>query len=1430
VLAALVIKAGSPLTVEQLAVALWGDQVPPSATKVVQGAVMRLRRVVGQAPIETTAAGYRLVPELVDVDVTEFEGLVAQGRQRLALGDGGAAIASYEQALSLWRGAPLPELQDWDEGRAEAARLVEVRESAEEEYVESLLMSGRMNDAVADARRLASRAVYREHRWALYALALYRTGRQREALEVLRRARTTMREELGLDPGQELADLESAILRQDPALTEAPAIGQPSAVCPYPGLRAFDVDHAELFSGREAEIDDCLARLDDFGFLLVAGASGSGKSSLVRAGLVTALRAGGREVVLVTPGAAPEANLTATLAAGPENAILVVDQLEEAFASAGTPDIAPFLSRLSGLVESGRTVVATVRADYLASLSYDPAFARQAERALLLLAPMTEESLRLAIEEPARRSGLRLEQGLVDLLVRDVLGEAGGLPLLSHALAETWARREGALLTVEGYRATGGIYGAVAQSAERLYESLPASDRESLRSVMHRLVTPAPTGDPVAARVPTRVFSGTTDAPRVLDLLVRARLVTTYADTAAIAHESLVRAWPRLRSWLDEDVEGQRTLAHLQVAADAWDRAGRPPDELYRGARLQTALEWRDRSHPVLAQSERDFLDGSVAHEQDEQRARARQLQAQTRTNRQLRFALVGVVVLLAASLVGGSLAAVNGQRAQESAESARASATESRAGRLAFASQSEPRLDTSLLLARQAVSMSSRPSLHGNLLAALVGRSVLSSVRTPITVPPRTRDSTFSADGTRALVEGESSSPGRPLNLYLLDTSDGEVITGLPLASSRHDPGHWPWVAGFLEGGRVAAVMRDAATSPNEEREIALFDAETGADHAPARLVPGSVSGDFFRQDRLTITPDGRTLTSVLDRTLRIWRRTTSGWAGPRQVPLPAFPPSITGEDIPAATRFSTDGRVVAIMMEYQGPSPVSPPHVAFVLDLATGRSLSPTVKNPADIALSPDGRTLAAALQTGDVILQPVGAGTGVTVRIPTGSNPNAVAFSGDGKRLAVGYDDGGVAVYQVNPLREVLRIPQTGVPARFVSLPSDGRRVLTVDDEGRITAYSLEGASSIMATATTAPVDHLSAGPKGTIVAAGFHDGRVAVFDQRTLARQRDLWLGPYPEPDGTFDPPLHRRVTALAVTPDGTAVIAADRVGHLRMWSVADGRVLWARDDVPASWIAVSPDGRYLATSEFTQDANDEQEAVHPDSSPVATAVRVWDLTHRDSPVFTDSLEEFLDFDGHTPKPQVITFSPDSSKLAAAWSGDLVLVYDVRTGKRILTQSFDLDNAFSVASLTFTPDSNRLLVHRNTGEVFATELRTGRTARVTQTSTTAGYSALAYSGDGQLLFAFPGTTESVLSIWDAQTYAPVVTDLTFATTDGGGALAPTEDGHLFIGTANGIQRLDLDLEHWKTAACALAGRPLTRQEWASYLPGTPYQPAC
>lgn len=653
VLGALALAGGDPVPTARLADALWGAVPPASAAKVVQGCVARLRRALGPAALRTTSAGYRLVVPDDEVDVRRFEALLRRAR---ALSDEpDRAVAVYEQALALWRGPALADLDRWEPARAEAARLEELRREALEEALAARLVLGQVD--VGRARALVAEEPLREHRWALLARSLYRTGRQAEALAALRRARALLRDELGVDPGPELVDVERSVLQHDPRLVDVavPSPRPPSDACPYKGLTSYGPEDAAWFFGREDDVAECLRVLRSCPVLAVVGPSGCGKSSLVRAGVVPALRAPEAPQV-ITPGPDPRTRLTAAVAGLRPGAVLVVDQLEELFVA--PPAVArEVLDQLARCAEAGTPLVVTLRSDHLAGLSLSPPLARLAELGVHLLAPLTGPWLRAAVERPAELAGLRLEAGLADLVVAEADDEPGALPLLSHALAETWRRREGRVLTVEGYRSAGGILGAVAQSAERLHESLTPEQRDVLRALVLRLVTEAPDGGLVAVRVPWERLGGHPGRLDVVELLARARLVTTDEVGVVLAHEAVLRAWPRLRSWLDDDVAGRRRLRHLAVAAEDWRAAGRPDSELYRGGRLEDVLVWRAGEAPDLTPVEHEFLDVAAARAEAEAAEAARRLAAEATRGRRLRLALTGTAAGLVLAVGAGGLA-----------------------------------------------------------------------------------------------------------------------------------------------------------------------------------------------------------------------------------------------------------------------------------------------------------------------------------------------------------------------------------------------------------------------------------------------------------------------------------------------------------------------------------------------------------------------------------------------------------------------------------------------------------------------------------------------------------------------------------------------------------------------------------------------------
>ena len=1444
ILSALCVQPGHAVAAETLADALWGEAPPKSWGKIVQGSVMRLRRAVGSATIETTAGGYRIVLPDGQLDTVEFERLVSRGRSFLALHEPERAASTFERALALWRGAPFPELAEWEQARSEGGRLLEVRRAVEEDLVEAHLAAGRAGDAVAEARPLVAREPYRERRWALLATALYRTGRQGEALEVLRRASRTVRDELGLDPGPELVRLEQRILQQDPSLMDVPnRIGGSSATCPYRGLRPFEAQDADFYFGRAGVVAEAVRRLGEFPLLLVVGPSGSGKSSFVRAGIVPAMARAGHPASVLVPGPNPPAALTTAVAALRRDGLLVVDQLEEAFAGdIGRGAGREFLDQIAALAEHGTRVVATLRADYLGWLAESPALSRLVEHGLLLLTSLTDDELRSAIEEPAGLVGLMLEPGLVDLLLRDVADAPGGLPLLSHALAETWEQREGSVLTVEGYRSTGGIRSAVANSAERLYESLTSSDRDLLRSVMQRLVAPAPAGEPVAARVPTRVFAGTPQAARLLDLLVRSRLVTVSQDTATIAHESLVRAWPRLRTWLDEDLEGQRILAHLQATADTWDFLGRPDDELYRGARLAAAQEWRQRARPVLAPAEESFLAAALARADDERLRRERDHALQVRRNRQLRGALAAVAALLVIALAAGTLAGLNSRAARTEAaratsEAARAdqAALDAIAARLAETALSGPNPGLSLLLARQAVALSETSTTQGALLTGLMNAQGLVGLAQSKWGPSTdTFDHAFSPDGdvllhlnSRWELDTLNTTTGISLHGALASTQWG-------LAASQTNWSGYP--TGLIEDGRVAVLSQElrstTATPGRQDNPIALLqvDVRTGDPAGTPQEVPGAVDiyGDAVTDhaDRLRISPDGRTLVSVLDGRVRIWHRSGERWTGPRSVPIPGLGRQDAARSRLVGATFSVSGTHASVLFDV-GPAAADQGTGGVVVDLDRARLLGPRYLPDgrgalSHMALSPDGTKVLVGDSEGAVLVRDV-ADDQVLSALPGGSTATVVAWSSDGRRVAIGRLDGTSEVFSVEPLQ---RIMTSAGSDRVSALAFVGEQGLVRESiTGSIARYDLGALSPVATKVSTAPSHALATA--GGLVASGGDDGRITIRDQRTLEQLgAALSLGPYSSRLDAGATAAGRRVTALALLPDGSGVIAADRSGHLRMWSLPERELLWSRDDVPTSWLAVSPDGRYLATVGTAREGGAAQ------SDPVTSSLTVWDLAthevHLSEELNNMSLEPQRGVNQTAilvPTPRSVVFSPDSTRVAIAYLDGFVMIYDLALRRR--TEML-LTFQTAPSSIAFSPDGSRLLA-ASPDYLRVWDAATGEHLTRTFVPAMRDLTRIAYTDDGKwLVISHPRH----LTVLDGRTLDVAVANVPLPTAGSTDAfpVAAGQDHHLLVGTGQLLASIDMDPETWKAAACQVVDRTLTRDEWDRFLPSMPYAPAC
>lgn len=1239
----------------------------------------------------------------------------------------------------------------------------------------------------------------------------------------------------------------------------------PGGVCPYRGLASYRREDARWFFGRERSTDALVTQLGAVagtgGLVMLVGASGAGKSSLLNAGLVPALRDGAlggddgdesgraREVVQLVPGGDPLAELSRCIpelaplvsaltppgedsprpetggsdtacsgAPGPSpgrgpapqepggppatesgappfadavraavaawarreapsgaRPVVIVDQFEETFTLC--PDEADrrtFIEVLHAACSppgpgepAPAVVVLGIRADFYDRCLRYPELADALQHRHMVLGPLTTPELREAVTGPAKAVGLELEPGLAELIVREVstdgprgAHDAGVLPLLSHALLATWQRRKGGRLTLAGYRAAGGIQGAVAATAERAWTGLDPAARTAARLLLLRLVRLGEDTQATRRRGTRRQLAQESTDPgkteESLEALVRARLVTLDAETVEITHEALLHAWPRLRDWIDEDRQGNLLRQRLEEDGRAWEESNRDTSLLYRGSRLEQAHGWaRSAGDTFLTRSAVEFLAASV-------RLRRR--------NIWIGRGAVATLVVLAMLAVGSAVVAWK-QRDEAVFEQVLAQSDR--------VQETDPSLSAQLDLVAHGL----RPDDKG------ANSRLLSIVNAPLSTPLTGHTgavylTTFSPDGQTLA----TASYDRTVRLWDVADPKRPKPLGKPLT------GHTSWVSSsiFSPDGRTLASASDDGT-------IRLWDV-TDPEHP--KSLGGPLTGHGGTIYLIAFSPDGRTLASAGDdRTVRLWNV-----ADPRRPRALGKP--LTGHT--AAVRsvaFGVDGRTLAAggddgtVRLWDVSDPEHPK--------SAGSPLTGHTTTVHSVAFSPDGRTLASGSADGTVRLwNMAGPGRPAAIGTPLTGHTGpvwSVAFSPDGNMLAAASADSTASLWRVSDPEYPSQVggPLAGSSGEMYALgfSPDGRTLATGAGDNKVRLWSLPTSDMTGRTGVFRP--------DGRLLATAARDGRIRLWDVRTPGS---------PVRMGEPFRPGKGDVRSLEFSPDGRtlAVVTGNRV--VELWNLGDPeRPVRHGSPAPlhiryADPLAFSPDGQVLAT------AYDDR------------TIQLWNISDpaRPRPLGTP-------LTGHKGYVNHLVFSPDGRTLASGSADGTIRLWNATDPGRVTLIGEPLKGHLgAVNALAYSRDGRTLASAGDDNSVRLWDITDpaegSEQARLT--GHTEAVVSLTFSQDGRTLAS--GGNDSTVRLWNVSdpSHATAIGQSMSPNAKTGTFLAFSPNSHM-LGVSSGadtIRLWNLDVDTAVRRICAMTRGVLTQDTWREYLPRLSYDPPC
>ncbi|PAZ14101.1 hypothetical protein CLM62_21955 [Streptomyces sp. SA15] len=1177
---------------------------------------------------------------------------------------------------------------------------------------------------------------------------------------------------------------------------------------PYRGLARFEPSDSDLFFGRGRLVGELLDLVREHRFAAVFGPSGSGKSSLLRAGLIPALRdaSGDRRPAVVrvlTPGERPARTHAKALVPqdGEQDTWVIVDQFEELFTLC--PDREErerFLELLLTAREPGSRlrVLVAVRGDFYGHCADHRHLAEAVSRANLLVGALGRDELREVITKPAAVTGLLVERTLTARIIDEVSDQPGALPMVSHALLETWRRRRGRTLTLATYEAAGGVRGAIAATAEQVYGELSEDQAHTARRILLRLIAP---GDGTAdTRRPVGRDELGPGARDVLERLAAARLVTLDGDRVELAHEALITGWPRLAGWIDEDRERLREQRRLDEAARAWAELGHDPGALYRGTRLARAEElfggrppgdnsddksydnWDDNSDDTPD----DTPDGTPTRPEQgaflltgpEQAFLTASLAARATAARRRRTFTAVLCALLVLALAGGLLA---WQQNRASGQEAAKAAARRIAATATGLRSTDPR--TAALLGVAAWKVAPLTESRSALLGAL-----FQPERDAFTDPQTGNDTArFLTDAGRTLV----SVAGRRVTMW-------DVATRRRTGSSELPAG--------LDASLVGPDARTVDLSGEDGEQ--LWDLATGRPLADLRdmgLMEFAADGNSY----LVAPSDDRS-------PIELRRR------GDGEVLFQARLPSAL-----VTSALDADGGVLALCASGGAPQvwdTVRGERLAGAWDKEENLCGTGTGADDGErlLRLSPDGKRLAAVSGTTLKVWDVPGGRRLSEALSLVDSGFTQAAFTPDGRFLATA-DGEELTVWRLtDSALPAFRTPLTGREVRNLSWVPGRERVLRFLDGTTVRSYDVT--ANLTPGWQSTPADASALSPDGTTLATATRDGdgggggdgdgdggfRFELRSTRTGAVLARAALGSLPT--GVGDAPV------MSFSPDGGSLAVSDIVGasaagsdserqRFTVWDVRAHKVRTTFDlpgtsADPMSPVALGPDGRTLLLSRAASEG---------------VVTDLWTIGSR--PRRTATFHQ--GFYGET-----VAVRPDGARAVGTDDQYVQLPSGHVTGR-------ELADGRDVTALAFSPDGKRLAVGDESGRITLWDgdvgHRTGVLTAFADGNPPEAVAALAFSPDGRTLGV--GGGNGTLQLWDTPSQQPLGTDLP---TPGGEirSVAFARDGGTLYasGPNTPLQRYPVTPDHAVAAVCDRAGGGLSEAQWRTYVPDAPYREIC